>query len=605
MASALLCGSAVAALPQVEWVGIEVNAASYNGFEYETDGNNVTITKYTGNAKSVAIPSSINGKKVTAIGDYAFQWCDLNSVTIPNSVTSIGALAFGYCSNLKGVTIPGSVNSIGGDAFSCSGLTSLTISNGVKSIGRQAFYACENLTSVTIPGSVASIEYNTFMDCKKLKSVTISSGVKIIDGYAFHACDSLSSVSIPNTVTNIKAGAFNGCINLKSVIIPASVTQIDAEAFLSCTGLTSLTISNGVKSIGESAFRACGNLTSVTIPGSVASIGEKAFKDCGKLANVTISGGVKSIGDYAFNWCENLKSVTIPSSVTSIGEGVFRFAGNDSAPLTVYAPSGSAAEKYAKNNKIRFVVKADPKALILNSTQMTLGKGETTKLTATVNLSNKTVAWRTSNSKVATVDQNGNVKSVGIGQVWITAKASNGFEQSCKITVKNAPSKITLTKGILTIGVGEKYTLGASVNDGAGCAKRTYRTSNSSIVKMTRTDWNGDFYGVKPGVAYVTVRTYNGKESTCKVTVRAAPTSVTISKKTLNLKVGATATLSCSIPSNAGCALRTFRTSNSNVVKMTKTNWTGSFKAVAPGTAYVTVRTYNGKESTCKVTVTR
>ena len=153
--------------------------------------------------------------------------------------------------------------------------------------------------------------------------------------------------------------------------------------------------------------------------------------------------------------------------------------------------------------------------------------------------------------------------------------------------------------------MGEKYTSVLQVNDGAGCAKRTYRTSNSAIVKMTRTDWNGDFYGVKPGVAYVTVRTYNGKESTCKVTVKAAPTSVTISKKNMTMKVGQTATLSCSIPSNAGCATRTFRTSNSNVVKMIKTNWTGSFKAVAPGTAYVTVRTYNGKESTCKVTVTR
>ena len=120
---------------------------------------------------------------------------------------------------------------------------------------------------------------------------------------------------------------------------------------------------------------------------------------------------------------------------------------------------------------------------------------------------------------------------------------------------------------------------------------------------MTKTNWTGDFVGVKPGVAYVTVRSYNGKEHSCKVTVKPAPKSVTISKKTLTMKVGQTATLSCWTNDGAGCATRTFRTSNSSIVKMTKTNWTGSFKAMKPGVAWVTVRTYNGKESSCKVTV--
>ena len=237
-------------------------------------------------------------------------------------------------------------------------------------------------------------------------------------------------------------------------------------------------------------------------------------------------------------------------------------------------------------------------APVLNKTTLSLGRGESFKLTA-----NQSVAWRTSDSKLAKVDKNGNVKTVGTGVVYITAKNLNGKEKACKITVKNAPGKITLTKGAVTIGVGEKYTVGSTVNSGAACSKRTYRTSNSSVVKMTRTDWQGDFVGVKPGVAYVTVRTYNGKESSCKVTVKAAPTKVSLSKGTMTLKVGQSASLSASIPSNAGCASRTFRTSNSSVVKMTKTNWTGSFKAVKAGTAYVTVRTYNGKEASCKINV--
>ena len=236
--------------------------------------------------------------------------------------------------------------------------------------------------------------------------------------------------------------------------------------------------------------------------------------------------------------------------------------------------------------------------LTISKSVISLGKGESFRLTA-----NKSVKWRTSAPKIVTVDQSGNVKAVGNGTAWVTGKATDGKEKSCKITVKNAPSKITLSKGIVTIGVGEKFSVTSTIPNETACAKRTYRTSNSSIVKMTRTDWQGDFVGVKPGVAYVTVRSYNGKESTCKVTVRKAPTWVSISKKNLTMTVGDTATLSAGIASDAGCASRTFRTSNSGIVKMTKTNWTGSFTAVKPGTAYVTVRTYNGKESSCKVTV--
>ena len=241
---------------------------------------------------------------------------------------------------------------------------------------------------------------------------------------------------------------------------------------------------------------------------------------------------------------------------------------------------------------------ASTNQLTISKSVLSLGKGESFRLTA-----NKSVKWRTSAPKIVTVDSKGNVKAVGIGTARVTGKATDGTEKSCKITVKKAPSKITLSKGIVTIGVGEKFSVTSSIPNGTACAKRTYRTSNSSVVKMTRTNWQGDFVGVKPGVAYVTVRSYNGKESTCKVTVKKAPTWVSISKKTLTMTVGDTATLSAGIASNAGCAKRTYRTSNSSIVKMTKTSWAGNFKAVKPGTAYVTVRTYNGKEASCKITV--
>ena len=370
----------------------------------------------------------------------------------------------------------------------------------------------------------------------------------------------------------------------------------------------------------------------VKLPSTIQYIGNSAFSGLHGLKKINLPEGIKTIGNWAFSGCYNLNDLTIPSTVESLGGDCFSgtalktltiksdhitlaqlYTANIHKGVTFYGYKGSEVErfvrKYGSDMNYSFYAIERPAKTVekvnISKTAVTLGKGEKFSLTATAlpsDAAGRTITWTSSNNNVAKVS-GGQITAVSNGTATITAKTSNGKNAKCTVTVKNAPTKITLTKGILTLGVGEKFTVGSGINDGAGCAKRTYRTSNSSIVKMTRTDWNGDFYGVKPGVAYVTVKTYNGKESTCKVTVKSAPASVTISKKTLTLKVGQTATLSCSVPSNAGCATRTFRTSNSNVVKMTKTNWTGSFKAMKKGTAYVTVRTYNGKESACKITV--
>ena len=150
----------------------------YGDFNYEVFNNTVTITKYTGSATAVSIPSKIEGKPVTSIGEWAFGWCSsLTSVTIPDSVTSIREAAFRCCSSLKSVTIPNSVTSIGEYAFdNCSSLKSVTIPNSGISIGNYAFSACFGLTSVTIPKSVTHIGYKMFRYCGNLENVTLENG---------------------------------------------------------------------------------------------------------------------------------------------------------------------------------------------------------------------------------------------------------------------------------------------------------------------------------------------------------------------------------------------------------------------------------------------
>ena len=112
------------------------------------------------------------GNSVTTIGERAFYNTGLTSVNIPNSVTTIEDYAFSGCRDLTSVTIPNSVTTIGSGAFQgCSALTSVTIPNGVTSIGSSTFCDCTSLTSVTIPASIETIGENAFSNDKALIDV--------------------------------------------------------------------------------------------------------------------------------------------------------------------------------------------------------------------------------------------------------------------------------------------------------------------------------------------------------------------------------------------------------------------------------------------------
>ena len=225
---------------------------------------------------SVTIPNS-----VTSIGISAFYNCSgLTSVTIGNSVTSIGNSAFSNCSGLISIIVDESnpsFSSIEGILYNNDATTliycpitkkTVTIPNSVTSIGYSAFSGCSGLTSVTIPNSVTSIRERAFSGCSGLTSVTIPNSVTSIGERAFSGCSGLTSVTIGNSVTSIGYYAFDGCYGLTSVTIPNSVTTIVQSAFSNCRGLTSVTIGNSVTSIGKYAFSGCSKLTSIYCQGT-------------------------------------------------------------------------------------------------------------------------------------------------------------------------------------------------------------------------------------------------------------------------------------------------------------------------------------------------
>ena len=267
-----------------------------------------------------------------------FEFTDIiECVIIEDGVTTIGELAFCYCSNIFSITIPNSVKIIDDYAFdNCTRLQHIEIGSSITKIGEGAFSYCDNLYTITIPESVTSIGDYAF-HCSGLESIIVDSNNQYYSsddrGVLFNKdktnliqypkMSSQSSYIIPDSVTIIQDNAFYRCNYLDSITIPDSVITIGNDAFYNCTGLAKLIIGNSVISIGDNAFYGCYSLTSIIIPDSVTSIGYQAFYGCNHLTNITIPDSVTTIGGGAFGRCSSLTSVTIPDSVTTIGASPF------------------------------------------------------------------------------------------------------------------------------------------------------------------------------------------------------------------------------------------------------------------------------------------
>ena len=350
-------------------------AVTYRGNAYNT-----YTDEYTG---EVNIPSFVECEsdnktyKVLEIKDEAFRGCSgLTSVTIPNSVTTIGKCSFFLCSGLSSINIPNSVTSIGAEAFGKTGLTSVTLPNNLVEIDHHMFCGCTSLTSVFIPSSVTTISLGAFEDCTSLAAVFVenvnpisifnsdvfsnkanailfvpsgseaayqaadywkefkkiveisqsSETISFADAYVKALCVQNWDFNGDGEISDYEAAAvtdlgevFKGNTTITSfdeLQCFTGLTTINTQAFNDCTNLTSIVIPANVETIDYMAFSGCSNITSIVIPSNVTYIGDDAFRGTG-LTSIDIPDNVTTMKSCCFAGCNNLVSATIGSGVTS------------------------------------------------------------------------------------------------------------------------------------------------------------------------------------------------------------------------------------------------------------------------------------------------
>ncbi len=543
--------------------------------------------------------------KGTATGDYEFgeqepQWNLVNE---------------SWLYSINKVVFHTGVTDIGNNLLVESFVKEIVIPDTVKRIGRYAFAYNEDLTSLTINGTNTVIEANAFMSCKGLTTVTLN-GVKTIGDYAFY--NTGTTAYDLGSVQTIGGNAFANNQKLTELTLPETVETVGKDFVKGCTALTKITVLNkdctlsttttNDWNIPETATIYCYKDSAVY---NYATVNNRQYilldpeepEPEPEVESVDLNKHSMTLGvgqaytlrpivtpenvQTTFKWKSSKKDI---ATVTSLGKVTGRAIGK--ATITVTTENG-------KTYSCTVVVKQAPDNITLNKSEMTLGVGQMYTLQSTLTPSNSATyqQWTSSDKSIAVVNDKGRVTGKKVGTAIITVKTTNNHTATCTVTVKKAPTSVALNKTSTTLAVVQKETLTATLTPTNSATYCTWTSSDDTIATVTS---SGVVTGKKAGTVTINVKTTNGKTAECQVTVKKAPTALTLDKTTLTLKVGETYTLKKTLtPSNAYTTY-TYTSSKTAVATVTSS---GKIVAKKAGTATITVTTHNGKTATCTVTV--
>lgn len=379
------------------------------------------ITGYIGTSASITVPSKIGGKVVSSVSNLCSNnfKSRVTSITFSSGLKTIANGTFTDYVNLERVSLPESLTSIGSTAF----------------------YGCSSLTGITVPTNVSTIGEAAFANCSSLLSANLTCVATNIPARLFDGCTSLATVTLPAYIDNISANAFTGCSSLKSIAIPDGVKTIGTGAFLGCSSLASVKLPYELKTLEEYAFSKCSSLTSVFIPNKIKTIKSEAFSFCTSLRDVYISPSVSVINTGIFQGCENIETVVFGGDYISISK-IFDLM----AHPTVYYPTKYASNWGGYYDAPTKSYAATTGISVSGSNNMETGDKTTLKITSSPMSGSFSSVYSitSSDSGVASVTSEGVVTAKKPGKTTISVTDVCGTVGKLTITVKpGKPTNLT------------------------------------------------------------------------------------------------------------------------------------------------------------------
>ena len=447
-------------------------------------------------------------------GDGPFTESNIKRAKIEAGMVKIPEHLFQRDSVLISVEIPDTVTEINAYAFAQTGLENIEIPESVIVLDNQVF-AGGNLIQINIPDSIENMGNAIFQGCSKLKTVKLPTVRYNIGSYMFADCISLEEIKFPKTVTTIWEHAFEGCSSLKKVEWSDCLESIKDNAFKGCTSLTEIVIPNTVRELGNGVLYDCDSLTNISVGAGISKLSESCFEHCDNLEKIVLPYTIKSIDKSAFKECIALKEITIPRNTSSIGTSVFSYP----AKMTIYGVAGTYAEKYAGEQGIKFVA-IDKKAekVSLDKSEVTINEGQTVQLSLNVEPKDFTdeVSWKSTDTNIATVNENGlvNAKNKGTAKIKIMVGEQTVY---CTVTVVQPVTDVYLNKDSLALEALENYQLKAEVYPEEADNKELEWTSSNEKVAIV--DQTGCISALTKGVTTITAKAKDGSNVSCQCVV--------------------------------------------------------------------------------------
>jgi uncharacterized protein YjdB len=481
---------------------------------YNVVGIDPSVFMDAKNITSITLPDTI-----TSIGEDAFRNCaGLASIYIPSSVKRIEPGTFAGCSSLKDINLPAGLSYIGDDAFTgCSSLVLINLPESLTYLGNSVFAGCSRLTEIYLPEDLKDLGTAVFSGCSSLLEVNIPEGITGIEDEMFQDCTSLTTVSLPEGITYLGDRAFYNCTSLTGLHLPEAIKSIGAYAFYQCKSLTSIKIPYGVTVIEKYTFYGCSGMTSVTIEGKLANIRNYAFSNCSSLITIALPQELIGIGDGAFTGCESLRPITIPTGVNSIGFGDLPYCG-----VQVYKNSYAYTFYQKYYPQYCQVINLPLEEMSFEEEVMNIGVENTAQLKLVLypkyssDITDE-ITWQSLDPSVASVDANGAIQGLTAGETYITAYMGK-YSATCRIIVGGEatnPSALSFTKSSIDLvkGASAKLKLNFTPSNTTN-RKITWTSSDSSVATVE----NGCIYAKGTGTAVITARS-GATWTQCNITV--------------------------------------------------------------------------------------